>query len=123
MGGQQFIKARGLAGQDFLIGRVLKVQPYQLLLASDDAQLDGGLEPSVASQLGFYAGLRQQFFQFVAGFVFAHYREQGDLGTQCGHVQSDVGGAAAAFLFAGYAHHRHRRFGRNAVHRAVPVAV
>jgi methyl-accepting chemotaxis protein len=36
---------------------------------------------SVAVQLGFYAGLRQQLFQFVAGFIVAYDREQGGLGA------------------------------------------
>ena len=116
-------KARGLVGQHAVFGSVLKIQAQELLLAANDAQLDRGLEFCIAAKVGLDAGFGQQRFQVLAGLVVAHHGQQRRLRAQGGNIARHIGCAAAAFFFAGYAHHGHGRLGGYAVYRAVPVAV
>ena len=69
------------------------------------------------------AGFAQQGFEPVAGLVVAHDAQEAGARAQRADVVGDVGGGADALFLARDPHHRHRRLGRDAVHRAMPVAV
>ena len=123
MRGQQLFELGRLRGQHFVFGRVFKIQAQQLLLAADHAQLDRGLELRVAAEAGRDARAGHQGFELVAGFVVADHTEQRGPRAHGHDVVSHIGRAAHAFFLARDTHHRHRGFGRDTVHRAVPVAV
>ena len=113
-----------LARQHLVARRGLEIHPQQLLLAAgDDSQLDGGLHAAVMMQPGTNAFALEQGFEPGAGLVRAHDGQQRHLGTQRRRIARDVGRAARALLFVIDLDDRHRRFGRNALDLADPVAV
>ena len=120
---QQVGKNSTLGGQHFVLGCVFEVKSKELLLASDDAQLDRCLQIRVAAKVGADAGTKHQRFELVAGLVVADHRQKRGSGAQGYHVVGHVGGTAAAFLFARDAHDGYRRFWRDPIHLSVPVTV
>ena len=120
---QQLEKLVGLRGQHFVLWCVLKVHAQQLLLAANDAQLDGGFELAVAAQVRGDAGLGHQVFEQVAGFVIPHHRQQRGMRAQAHDVVGHVGATAQTVFFTRDAHHGHGGFGADAVDSAIPVAV
>ncbi len=109
--------------QDFMVRLILEIDSDQLLRATDDAQLDDGVELRIAAQHGGDALLFEQLAQAPRRLVVADHRQQGALRAQRLDVEGHVGSTPEALLLARNAHHRHRRFGRDAIDRAEPIAV
>ena len=106
-----------------MVGLVLEVHAQQLLVAADHAQLHGRLQARIALEVGGDAGFAQQGFEPVARLIVADHAQEAGLRAQCGDVVGDVGGCADALFLARDLDHGHRCFGRDALHRAMPVAV
>jgi hypothetical protein len=77
-------------------GRLLEVDPHQLLLARDHAQLDDGGELGLVRQPRRDAGFGGQRLDAAAGLVLADHADQGRARSQRREVARDVGGAAPA---------------------------
>ncbi len=118
--GQETILHRS---QHFMSRNILEVHPQQLLLVRHHAQLDGGVDRGVAMQVGLHVAGAEQRLQRTAGLVVADHAQHAYLGAQRGGVARHVGGAAEAFVAALDLHHRHRRFRRDALDIAKPIAV
>jgi hypothetical protein len=70
-----------------------------------------------------HAGGLQAFFQRIGGVVIAGQTQHGTVPAEHRDVQRHVSGTAGALFNLTDMHHRHRRFGRDARSRAVPVAI
>ncbi len=102
---------------------LLEIQPQQLLLAADHAQLGDGGQPGHFLEVAQHIGGAQALLQNAGGLILAGEPHQFRPGPQGGHVERHVGGAAGAVLQFGDAHHRHRGLRRDTPGRAVPISV
>ena len=109
--------------EDFVRGRRLEVDPQQLLLATDDAQLHDGIDLGVNMQAGIDLPLFEQLAQRTAGLVITDNRQQGGHSAQRGGIAGNVGGATEALFHTLDLDHRHRGFRRNSTDITKPVAV
>ena len=75
------------------------------------------------SRCGVDAAFAEQLHDALARLVVADHAQQARLRAERGGVARDVGGAAQALFLALHMHDRHRRFRRDAVDVAEPVAV
>ena len=92
--------------------RVLEVEAYQLLLTADHTQLHRGfhLRHRGRKWVG-DAGVCNQRFKLVTGFIVTDHRQERSLRAQCHDVVGHVGSTRqCAPRFAGHAHHGNRRF-------------
>jgi len=114
-----------IGGQRHRVGAegFLEVHAQQLLVAAHDPQLDDGRLAGDALEAGGHAHGLQAVAQAVGGLVDTSDADQEGRCAEGGKVQRDVGGAAGAVLMLLDPHHGHRRLGRDARGRAVPVAV
>ena len=82
------------------LGVRFEIDPQQLLLAADHAQLDGGGDAGVMMQAHRNAVLLQQLPQARARLVAADHRQQRDPRAERRGVARDVGRAARTLLDA-----------------------
>ena len=62
-------------------------------------------------------------FEFIARLIGADYRTDDGFGTQRLHVEQHIAGPAQPDFAPDNVHHRHRGFGRNALHAAPDVGI
>jgi hypothetical protein len=112
-----------LVGQHLVRRCGLEVDAQQLLLSTDNAQLDGGRDRRIAVQAGADTLRPDEALERVPGIVLADYRQQAHGRAERCRVPRHVCRAAGSLLGALDPHHRHRRLRRDAAHVAEPVAV
>ncbi|MNZ61179.1 hypothetical protein D3C78_792680 [compost metagenome] len=103
--------------------RLLEVQAQQLLVAAHHPQLDDGRLAGDALEVCVDPCGMQALGQAVGRLVLPGDADQPGRCAEGGDVQRDVGRATRAILDLLDLDHRHRRFRRDAVGRAMPVAV
>ncbi len=104
-------------------GSGLKIHAQQLLLVADDPQLDGRRTAGTGDQRGLHLGGGEQCRQMPARLVIPHRCQQMGPGAQGHHIESHIGRTARPFFFPPHLHHRDRRFRRDALDAAEPVAI
>ena len=100
-----------------------EVHAQQLLLAADDALLQGRPPALRHHQIGFDAARLKQTPNGVSGWFVADRADERTSPAKGGHIQRDVGGTAEPVFAALDLHHRNRRFGRDAIGATVDVPV
>ncbi len=115
-----------LLQQAFLvvIGKaVLEVEPDELLVAADDAQLGDGGKTGVAVEMALDPGLGESLAQLLRHGILAGDAHQSHPATERTQVVRHVARATGASLLATHVHHGNRRLGRDPLGGTMPVAV
>jgi hypothetical protein len=102
---------------------VLEIQPDQLLMTTDDAQLGDGRKLRLSNQPAANPGLGQLTLEDISCFVLTCKPHQGGLAAECGYVQRDVAGTARPPFLHLDLHHGHRGFRRDPGGAAMPVSI
>ena len=121
--GEQAFEVGQLGRQHLVRGRGLEIDAQQLLLARDDAHLDGRGQRRVAVKRRLHAVGREQALERGAGLVGAGDRQQRGPRAQRRRVARDVGRSAGALLGALDPDDGHGRLRRDPLDVAEPVAV
>ena len=107
----------------FGVGVGFEVAAKHLLLPRDDAEFFRGGERRIELQGRFDPFLLEERFNAASRGVLTHDGEKRDAGSDVRDVERDVRRAAETFFGADDPHDGHRRFGRNALGVAEPIAV
>ncbi len=103
--------------------RLLEVEPDDLLVARQHAQLGDRRQPRRLDPVGFDAMTAQLRRERGRRRIASDDTEQRGLRAQRGEIQGDVGRTTGPRIVATDADHRNRRFRRDALRRTRPVAV
>ncbi len=114
------ITRQGSAGGS---GRLLEVQPQQLLMAADHPQLGGGGASGQTGENAVHAGTGEHILEGAGHFVVARVAREPHLAAQGGHVECDVPRAAGAVGDVLDPDHRYRRLRGDARGGTRPVTV
>jgi len=103
---------------------VFPVEPQQLLAVAHDAQLARGVASGQLDHAArIDAGGSAQLEELLGGGILAAHPGNTDACAEDGDLPRDVGGSAKPAFAPLCAHHRHRRFGRDALDRAGEVLI
>src|SRR3954471_14983823 len=100
-----------------------EVNTQQLLLTTDDAQLDGRVQRRIPVQLGIDTVCFQQRLDAGSCFIFSHDGQQSRSSAHGDDVARYVRRTTQTLLGSAYLHHGNRRLGRYALDLAEPVTV
>ena len=103
--------------------RHLEIATEQLLLTADHAQLDDRRERRVGLENGADTGRRKQPRKAAAGLVVADNRKQRRAGAKTRRIARNVRGATGTLFGPRHVDDRHRRFRRDPLDVAEPVAI
>src|SRR5436309_2028088 len=103
--------------------RGLEVDAQQLLLATDDTELDGRRQHRVTMERGAHVVLAKKTLQRASLLVVPDDADQRHLRAKRSRVTRDIGRTTGAFLTARDFDDRYRRLRRDSLDLAEPVAI
>ena len=121
--GQLLLYLAGEGRRVLVVERFLEIQPQQLLLTTDDAQLgDGGEAINFLKMTAHFCGT-EALLKDGGCLIIAGNAYQLGPGAKSGHIQGHVSRATRTILQLGHPHHRHWRFRRDSPGGAMPITV